>query len=142
MGKINVQRVVLGGLLAGLVFNVGEFIAGRLFSAEYEAALAAIGRTMPTDTSMTLYYIGLGFLFGIAIVYVYALLRSHFGPGPRTAMHAGLLVWLFSAFFHTAGEGPMGLLPLWLYMIGTAWWLVELPLAALAGAWVYRDPPV
>ena len=26
MGKINMTRVILGGLLAGLVINIGEFI--------------------------------------------------------------------------------------------------------------------
>ncbi len=26
MGKINMARVILGGLLAGLIINVGEFV--------------------------------------------------------------------------------------------------------------------
>ena len=45
MGKINMGRVILGGLLAGLIINIGEFVLniavlGRL----WDEALQALNR--------------------------------------------------------------------------------------------------
>ncbi len=43
MGNINLTRVLLGGLLAGVVFNVGEGILNELIlRQDWEAAMQAL----------------------------------------------------------------------------------------------------
>jgi len=46
MGKINWSRVLLGGLLAGVIINVFEFVANGVFlAADWEAMMKALGRS-------------------------------------------------------------------------------------------------
>ena len=48
MGKINWARVLLGGLLAGTIINVFEFVTNGVFLApEWKAMMEALGRTTP-----------------------------------------------------------------------------------------------
>jgi len=44
-----------------------------------------------------------------------------------------------AVLFHALGEGAMGLFPQWLYVIGTVASLIYIPVAAVIGAWVYRE---
>jgi uncharacterized membrane protein len=45
---INLKGVIIGGLVAGLVLNVVDYIFwGVLFAKDFQAALEAIGRPLP-----------------------------------------------------------------------------------------------
>jgi hypothetical protein len=47
MGKVNWVRVILGGLLAGVIINVFEFILnGLLLAKDMQAAISALGKQM------------------------------------------------------------------------------------------------
>jgi len=138
MGKINVQRVIVGGLVAGLVLNLFDFLMyGVVLRAEMEAALLAIGKSM--DTQPLWLFIGLDFLWGMWIVWLYAMIRPRFGPGPRTAIYAGLFVWVGLGVLHAIGEAPMGVISPRVWVIVGAVYLVAGPLAALAGAKLYQE---
>ena len=46
MGKISVGRVIGGGLLAGLVVNICEFVVNSLWLAkDWEEAMRALGKS-------------------------------------------------------------------------------------------------
>ena len=140
MGRINVGRVLLGGLLAGLVFNVFEALVGRLFILQLMTdALAAIGRAAPEAPMWMAYYVILGFLWGIFGVWIYAAIRPRFGPGPRTAVIAGLVLWLAWPVFLGLGQGPLGIFPAGFYYRFVVYGLVEHVTMLLAGAWLYRE---
>ena len=140
MGRINAQRLILGGLAAGAVFNVLEaLIGGLLTTRDFEAALAALGKTMPQTPTMLAYYVGLGFVLGIVLVWTYAAIRPRFGAGPRTAIIAGLTVWVAMGLINALAQAPMGIMPMRLHLLMNVAWLLELPLATLAGGWVYRE---
>lgn len=139
MGAINVKGVIVGGLLAGLVLNVVDYVVwGVLLRNEMAAALQQLGRP-PADSLVPLFIL-LDFLYGIVLVYVYAAIRPRYGPGPRTAVWAGIIVWVLIGLLHALGEAPMGFLPGRLYLIGTLVALVLLPVAALIGARFYSEP--
>ena len=139
MSKLNWKRVLIGGLVAGVVVNIMEAIGGLITAAEFEAALQAIGKEFPAAPSMMAYYVGLSFVMGITLVYVYALIRPRFGAGPKTAVYAGLLVWFVAGILNFLGWAPIGILPLGVYFSWMVLWLIELPLAALAGARFYKE---
>ena len=75
MGRINLGRVVIGGLLAGLIINVGEYILnGLLLEAQMNAAMAALNRP-PINPSMIMWFVLFGFGLGCMMVWTYAAIR-------------------------------------------------------------------
>jgi hypothetical protein len=142
MGKINTSRVLLGGLLAGVVINLSEwFWNGVVFMDEYNKAMAAINKpSVMSNAAMTIYLLW-GFLIGILAVYVYAAIRPRFGAGAKTAIRAGLIMWALVYVQVTISFGPMGLFPAWLMWLGLPISLVEIVLATWLGARVYREEP-
>ena len=139
MRKINISRVVLGGLLAGLVINVGEMLFnGVLFAEEMNEAAEALGVEPPGGGAIVIFVVQ-AFVMGIVAVWLYAAIRPRFGAGPGTAVLAGLIVWFLSPGMSVVQDLAMGMLPAKLLAFGLLWTLVEMPLAAIAGAWVYKE---
>jgi hypothetical protein len=139
MSKINMGRVILGGLVAGLIINIGEFILNMpILGSQWTEALRALNRP-PMDAQPPTFFIILGFALGIFVVWVYAAIRPRFGAGPLTAISAGLMVWTLSILYPMAGMLPMNLFPRSLIAYATIWEFFEIPLAALVGAWLYRE---
>ena len=139
MGKINLGRVIAGGLLAGLIINIGEIILNvGIIGKDWDEALKALNRPPMGNESAT-FFILLCFGLGLLMIWLYAAIRARFGPGPMTAIGAGFVTWALAYLYPTAGMLPMNLFPRSLIFSGTLWGLFELPLAALAGAWLYKE---
>jgi hypothetical protein len=139
MGRINLKGVIVGGLVAGLVLNVIDYLVyGVWLASDMAAAMQAAGR--PPVNNLIPLFVLLDFVYGIAVVQLYAAIRPRFGAGPGTAVRAGIYVWVLTGLLHAIGEAPMGLLPQRLYVIGTLVALISFPLAAVAGAKFYREP--
>ena len=139
MGKINMGRVVVGVLLAGLVINAGEFVLNMpILGNMWNAAMEALHRP-PIDTEPPVFFILLSFGLGLLTVYVYAAIRPRFGAGPLTAICAGLIVWALASLYASAALLPLRLFPGRLLLYACVWEFFELPIAALAGCWIYRE---
>jgi hypothetical protein len=142
MGRINWGKVFLGGLLAGVVINIGEYLFHAvIFKDEMAEALRALGRdpaTVMTGNAIVIWNI-LGFLTGIAAVWLYAAIRPRFGAGAKTAVIAGIGVWFISRFLGSIAEMNMGMYSQKLIMTGLVWGLVEFAIATVAGAWAYKE---
>jgi hypothetical protein len=139
MGKINMGRVILGGLLAGLIINIGESVLnGMLLAKDLEAVMTDLHKPPITGSAIAVFVV-LGFVLGIIIVWIYAAIRPRFGPGPKTAVCAGLTAWALAYLYAAVGQAPIGLFPTRVLVIGTVWGLVELAIAAVAGAWLYKE---
>jgi hypothetical protein len=141
MGRINYGRVILGGIVAGIVINVVEFVLnGVVLAKDMEAAMAALGRTEAMGPSQMTTWIVYGFVLGIALIWLYAAIRPRYGPGPSTAIRAGIAVWFLAYFLYAVANANMGLFPTRLLAIGSAVGVFELPIAAAIGAYFYREP--
>jgi hypothetical protein len=139
MGKVNVGRVILGGLLAGLIINIGEYLLNeRVLGAEMEAALQNLGLAPPGGSAIGVFVL-MGFILGIATVWLYAAIRPRYGAGPKTAITTGLTVWFLAYLWGSVGFVVMGMFPANLVLFALVWGLVEIVLASLAGAWVYKE---
>jgi hypothetical protein len=144
MGRINSVRVLVGGLVAGLVMNVSEAIlhAGVL-GADGGKLLEdwkRLGLEIDVGPSLLFWLVGITFVLGILAVWTYAAIRPRFGPGPKTALCAGLAVWAMSYLY--AGvyiDAGIVVVPPKLTWLPVAWGLVEIPVATLLGAWVYKE---
>ena len=142
MGGIRWGRVAAGGLVAGLVMNVGEAaLHGGVLATDTENLYAGLKVAMIADPLNLATLIVATFLVGIAAVWLYAAIRPRYGAGPKTAIYAGLAVWVFVHLFAGAylGAGFAGIITPKLAWLPVGWGLVEAPLATLAGAWVYRE---
>jgi hypothetical protein len=140
MGTINMAKVVVGGLLAGLVINVSEFLLnGVVFAEDIRAAMEALGKSPEMGTQQTAVWIVYGFVLGILAVWVYAAVRPRFGAGPKTAAMAGVVVWALAYLLPSVGYWNMGLFPVNFLVISCVWGLVELVVATVAGAWAYKE---
>jgi hypothetical protein len=81
----------------------------------------------------------LTFILGIVIVWMYAAMRPRLGPGPKTALCAGLLAW-FGIYVYTGIINGMAFqFPTNLIVIAIVWGAVQYSLGAIAGAWLYRE---
>jgi hypothetical protein len=141
MGTINWNRVLLGGIVAGLIIDVIQWVLNGVFlGPEWRQAMQALGHPMEENTRRMLFYVGLGFVYGIVAIGAYAAIRPRFGAGLRTAMYAGLGVWLLGYCLPTLTWVPMGLFPRRLMAIAMLVGLVEILVATVAGAWVYQEP--
>ena len=139
MGKINLQKVIVGGLIAGLVLNVFDFLVyGVWLKNDMNAAMVALGKPAMT-TNMILWFVFLDFLFGIWLVWLYAAIRPRFGAGPRTAVMAGVAMWVLFGLLNTLAQAPMGLFPQRLMVIPLVVTLITWPIAAAAGAKFYTE---
>jgi len=130
----------LGGLLAGLVINIVEYITnGVVLREAWGQAMQALGKPAELSTAAIVIFNIWGFLLGGAAVWLYAAIRTRYGPGPNTAVRAGLVTWAIAVFFPNLGYYPLGLFPARLLMISSVVSLVELVIATLAGAWLYKE---
>ena len=77
--------------------------------------------------------------YGLVLVWVYAAIRPRFGPGPKTAIIAGLVLWTLVWALLGASASLSGMITPSIAVISALWGVVELPIAAIAGAWVYRE---
>ncbi len=135
MRSINRARVVLGGILAGVVSTIFGAVLGLVMHSEFETAMKNF---KPTGAVMVAHILW-SFVIGIAAIWLYAAIRPRYGPGAATALRAGFAVWIFAHATFSLAAGSMDLLPQKILLISAAWSLPESLAATLAGAWIYRE---
>ena len=141
MKPINWGRVILGGIAAGVVVNLSEYILNEIvLKKENEEAMKALGKSMPAGGSTMTVWIVWGFVLGIAAVWLYAAIRPRFGAGPATAMKAGLAVWILAYLLSSVAFWNLGLFPF--SALAFVWGLVEALVATVVGAWLYKEEAV
>ena len=139
MPTINWPRVLVGGLAAGLIVNLSEFIiSGVWLRAEWEKVLLALNRPLVASGGQMAALLFWGFLLGLTSIALYAHIRDRYGPGWRTAWIAGLAVWCVGYLSGTVAGVSMGIFPLSLATDATLAGLIEILAASTAGAWLYR----
>jgi hypothetical protein len=137
---MNYGRVILGGLVAGLILNIGEFLFNGVIMANAMREWAAAHNFPPEPTPMFFVVaIGLTFVLGIVMVWLYALIRPRLGPGPKTAVIAALIMWFGICIYCGIINGMILQIPMNMMLIGLGWCLGEYVIAAIAGAWLYKE---
>ncbi len=143
MQKINFGAVLKGGALAAIAFVIVEFVL--------EGAVSLLGlneadlfrEAFPDIVVGGMVYhvwniVHLFLLFFFAI-WIYAVIRPRFGPGPKTALITSFILW-FMYFLFAMSFVKHGIFPLNLAIVSLAFNLVEIPVAILIGAKIYSEP--
>lgn len=141
MTKINLARVILGGVVAGIVIDLCEGILnGVILKQQWADVFTALGKASDTLSVKQIVAFNLwGLAAGIITVWLYAGLRPRYGAGPRTAIFAGLTVWALAFALATAVPVFFHLYPLGLGLTSVALEAVEMILAGLAGGAIYKE---
>ena len=128
MTGVRWSRVLAGGLLAGLVMNAGEAaLHAGVLGEDARQLLARYQVPEPASAVPIVSLIAMTFVLGIASVWLYAAIRPRYGAGVRTALIAGLAVWVLAHLWSGIylGMGFMGLITPRLAFLPIAWGLVE-----------------
>ena len=141
MSSINTGKVITGGLVAGVVFNALDFLNNFMVVGEDFRANATRLGLDPAAAESTVgmaVWIAIDFLIGFLVVWTYAAIRPRFGPGPTTAMIAGLIPYL-AVTFVMFGLATGGLFPLALWAKMAVVQVFVYAIGAVAGALVYKE---
>ena len=139
---INNSKVLIGGIAAGVVMNIIDFISykfilGARMTAESEAFKPGMSQAMMTSSAM-ISNIVMDLVLGILLVWTYAAIRPRFGPGMKTATYVAVLFWILAGIF-LSGYLHMGM------MSSGLWWtfafigLVNFWVSAWVGARLYSE---
>lgn len=139
MGKINWGRVVLGGLVAGIVMNAFWVANGLLLMEEWQAVMERSGQPVEGEGATALLHVLLPFVGGLIAVWFYAAARPRFGPGPKTAALIGFANWAVGYLVPGLAWGTTVAFPPRLLGIWIVWALPGVVVATLAGAWLYKE---
>jgi magnesium-transporting ATPase (P-type) len=145
MGRIAWGRVLLGGIVAGILLNVLEFLLhGTILASAWKSAMLALGKTEEgmkafQSTSMTLLVLW-AFLVGLFGIWLYAAIRPRLGAGPRTGFVAGIATWFAVTLMPALVTMAFDLYPPDLVRTWVVGELVTVTLSVLVGAWFYREP--
>lgn len=139
MNGINLTRVLLGGLAAGIVITLSEFVLwGFVLEGQYEAMLASYGLA-EASWAMAGYVLG-SLVLGFVLAFTYAAMRPRFGAGVKTAIIAGAAVWVAAYVLPMVWNGAVGIsIGAAATVLTLAWALVELGLAASVAGMLYRE---
>jgi hypothetical protein len=141
MASINVGRVVAGGLVAGVVANAIDFVTNTYVLASDWAAFAPTRNLDPgalNSGPVAATWIIVDFILGLLLVWTYAAIRPRFGAGPKTAILAGLVVYV-GVTVVVFGFAQMGLMTMAMFVKGSVCAIISTLAAAVAGAAVYKE---
>jgi hypothetical protein len=140
MERINLGRVVLGGIVAGIVASIlGYLVDGVILAPQWTAAMKVLGKGDFTTNQIVAFNL-IALAYGVFAVWLYAAIRPRYGAGPKTALCAGLAVWVAGVLLPNAGfMGATGLFPSDLTIMTTLAGAVEWSAAILAGASLYKE---
>jgi hypothetical protein len=139
MNNINLGRVILGGLLTGLVLNIGEFLLNDVvLGSQMKTFMTSHNFAEPSGSFIGL-AVGLTFVMGIVVVLGYACIRPRLGPGVKTAIIAGFFAWFGVYFYSGIINGVLFGIPMGTICTVVGWGLVQYAIAAVVGAWLYKE---
>ena len=139
MGKINFARVLIGGLVAGLILNIGEWLLnGMVLAKDMKDFFQKCGLPEP-GTNFLVIAVTITFVLGIVLVLGYAAMRPRFGAGPKTAIITALIAWFGIYLYQNLIGFGLGIVPPKALVIALAWGLMEYIVAALVGGALYKE---
>ena len=141
MGKINIGRLILGGVVAGLIADILDyFVDGLWLSQRWASEMKLLNH----DAAITMRQIVLldliGIAGGLAAIWIYAAIRPRFGAGVRTAVYAGVAVWFLTCLLPNAGfMYALDFFSHHLTLYTTLGGLVEIVVGTIVGAALYKE---
>lgn len=141
MTRINVGKVILGGLVAGIVMNIIDFATGYLILMnDMKATMERLHLNAASMDTMAgwIPWILVDMLSGLILVFAYAAMRPRFGPGVRTALVSSFTLYL-AVTVVLYGFMSMGIFTPDVYVKSSLCALVSVLVSGVAGAALYTE---
>ncbi len=139
MGGINTGRWLLGGLVAGLFIFMFEGVSSVFYMEEMTVAMEAHNLSMDMSAGAMVFFATISLVSGLVLVFFYAAVRPRFGPGMKTAAIVAIGLWTGGYLMTLLGYWSMHLFPNGMLATWGLIGLVEMILATILGAWIYRE---
>jgi hypothetical protein len=141
MGHINCGRVIIGGIVAAVILFVAGFIIhGAILGADWmEWQNAGHMPLALSHGAAVVIWIIVSLVNGLSGVWIYAGIRPRYGAGPKTALIAGLLIWLLGGLVAALAQYALGNVPHRVVVIGAIGGLIADLIAMVAGAYFYKE---
>ena len=141
MPQINWVRLIIGALVAAIILFVTDGLMHESWlHSDWLAVYNNLRATTPEETPVSMIYFAIFELGrGFIALLLYVLMRDRFGPGPKTAVLAGVITWVAFSLTGPAQFIPLGFFSnaLWMKM-GIAH-LITTVIATIAGAAIYKS---
>jgi hypothetical protein len=139
LDKINIYRIIVGGITAGFVMHLIDVLVHVVILKENYSAMIDSGIMREEIIASSVIMADLSVIFaGIIIAMLYFLLRGVVGPGPNTALKLGFMLGLLllpGAFALHAYYNVGGLVA---FALG-AGFIIQHIIGTLIAAVIYKD---
>ena len=139
MSEINFAGVLKGGIPAGLIMTVSEFVLNEPVAGAQMTAELAARNLPPVGGAAIAVFTVITLLMGIFTIWLYAAIRPRLGPGPKTALCAGLIVWGLAYLYSAITLAVLGINSLGITVLVIAWTAVEMIVASAVGGYLYNE---
>lgn len=141
MGKINLSRLLLGGIVAGLIIDILDYaVDGMWLAPRWSDALLQLGVRSEFSIRQITYFELIGIATGIATIWIYAAIRPRFGAGAKTAVYAALVSWFLGVLLpNVVFMHVMIYMSRKLTLFTTLGGLVEIVAGTVVGAALYKE---
>jgi hypothetical protein len=140
MARMNMPRIILGGVVAGVLCFIGDGVVhGILLRERWAQVMANLGRTATEEPSHMVYYAVYDLAKALVGVWLYAAIRPRFGAGPRTGAIAAVVTWALVIPIALLGLIPSGFFGRRFALLWSIEGLVVMLIAIVIGAWLYRE---
>lgn len=144
MAKLNWFRILGGGVVAALIMFITDgLLHERIIGGDWKWVYEQLGTAPVEHNSIGVVYFAIFELGrGVISIFLYSVMRPHFGKGPVTAALAGVVAWFAFSVTGPAQFIPLGFYSNSLWLKVAAFQLLTTILAAIAGAALYKDAAV
>lgn len=128
--------IILCGVVAGLIILISALgmipIVGNQMNEVLESRLLP-----PLSIGAMTYFAVMSIVLGVVMMWTYAFVESNYKYKMKVAIIVSIVIWFLTYFWSNAALVAYGFIPFKLAAIGTAWGLLELILASMAGSKLY-----
>ena len=142
MNRINVGRVIVGGIVAGVVlFFMLGVVHHKLLMVDWLAWKGSVAGViqLPSPRYSLKRWLAMSLVAGLTGVWIYAGIRPRFGAGPKTALLAGFLLWLAGYFTGALNALALGVLPHHIIKVALIGEFVAVLVSTFIGAAIYTE---
>jgi hypothetical protein len=138
MPGINRKRVLLGALVAGIVWFLWSWAVNTMFLGEQYKAATAHFLEAPRYPFVPIWGVTC-LVMAYVMAWLYAVARGTLGAGPKTALCVGFAVGFLMSFPHNFAMASWSTVD----RIFPLWWTLEswigAIVASLVAGWLYKD---
>ncbi len=139
---INTQKVIVGGVAAGVVVGAVDYVLnGILLAEQNEAALNALNPDLAANLeggAFIAFGVVATLVFGILMAWTYAAMRPRFGAGAKTAVLAAIQLWCIITLIF-AGMSFGGMFTWSYFAMGSVIAAVELLIGTNVAGYLYSE---